>query len=266
MIPDIITWLNDPLNWKGTAFTPGIIDQTWAHVRYSGIALIIALLIAVPLGLFIGHTGRMRWLVSGLNAIRALPTVGLLILFVVIIAPNFHGDTNLGYLIPTEIVLVLLAVPPILAGTYSGVENVSSQVRDAAYGMGMTGSQVLFRVELPNALPLLFSGIRSAALQVIATATIASYVTLGGLGRFIYDGLAQQDYPQMISGGVLVAVLALLTDLILATIQRFTVSRGVSGRFKVDKDAGRDDFGDAARHRPADGLDLALEESEVAKP
>ena len=101
--------------------------------------------------------------------------------------------------------LVLLAIPPILANTYAGVENVDPAVRDAAYGMGMTGPQVLCRVELPNSLPLIFSGSAVATLQVIATATIASYVTLGGLGRFIYDGLAQQDYPQMISGGVLVA-------------------------------------------------------------
>ena len=131
-------------------------------------------------------------------------------LLVVIIAPHFYGRTNAGYLIPTEIVLVLLAVPPILSNTYAGVQNVSPAVRDAAFGMGMTGPQVLSRVELPNALPLIFSGFRSATLQVIATATIASYVTLGGLGRFIYDGLAQQDYPQMISGGLLVAALALV--------------------------------------------------------
>ena len=103
-------------------------------------------------------------------------------------------------------------------------------MRDAAFGMGMTGPQVLFRVELPNALPLIFSGFRSATLQVIATATIAAYVTLGGLGRFIYDGLAQQDYPQMISGGLLVAALALIADLLLALVQRYTVSRGITGR------------------------------------
>ncbi len=110
------------------------------------------------------------------------------------------------------------------------MQNVDPAVRDAAYGMGMTGQQVLFRVEFPNALPLIFSGFRSATLQVIATATIAAYVTLGGLGRFIYDGLAQQDYPQMISGGLLVAALALVSDLLLALAQRYTVSPGITGR------------------------------------
>lgn len=231
MLEKVFIWLNDPLNWTGTAMTPGIIQQTISHLLYSGVALLIAALIGIPAGLLIGHTGKGKWLVGTTNAIRALPTVGLLVLFVVMIAPIFHGATNLGYLIPTEIVLVLLAIPPILAGAYSGVENVDPAVRDAAFGMGMTSKQTLLGVELPNALPLIFSGIRSAALQVIATATIAAYVTLGGLGRFIYDGLAQQDYPQMISGGVLVAVLAMLTDVVFAGVQRFSVSRGVSGRF-----------------------------------
>jgi osmoprotectant transport system permease protein len=113
----------------------------------------------------------------------------------------------------------------------AGVQNVSPAVRDAALGMGMTGSEVLRKVELPCSLPLIFSGFRSATLQVIATATIASYVPLEGLGRFIYDGLAQQDFPQMIGGGVLVAALALFADLLLALIQRYAVSRGISGRF-----------------------------------
>ena len=160
----------------------------------------------------------------------------MLVLLVVIIAPNFYGRTNTGYLIPTEIVLVLLAVPPILSNTYAGVQNVDSGgagrgVRD---GHDRT-ARCWRRVELPNALPLIFSGFRSATLQVIATATIASYVTLGGLGRFIYDGLAQQDYPQMISGGLLVAALALVADLLLALVQRYTVSRGITGRFATKR-------------------------------
>ncbi|UQX88744.1 ABC transporter permease [Jatrophihabitans telluris] len=233
MITNVLHWLNDPGHWHNTRFDTGIASQLTAHIRFSAIALVIALVIALPLGLVIGHTGRATYVVSAANAIRALPTVGVLVLLVVVIAPHFHGRTDTGYVIPTEIVLVLLAIPPILSNTYAGVDNVEPEVRDAAKGMGMTGSQVLLKVELPNSLPLIFSGFRSAALQVIATATIASYVTLGGLGRFIYDGLAQQDYPQMISGGVLVAALALLTDLVLALIQRYVVSRGVTGRFST---------------------------------
>ena len=230
MIGDTFGWLTDAAHWRSTNFDTGIWDQLVAHVGFCALALVVALVLGLPLGLWIGHTGRATWLVSAVNAVRALPTVGVLVLLVVVIAPNFYGRTNAGYLIPTEIVLVLLAVPPILSNAYAGVQNVPPTVRDAAFGMGMTGRQVLGRVELPNALPLIFSGFRSAALQVIATATIASYVTLGGLGRFIYDGLAQQDYPQMISGGLLVAALALTTDLVLALVQRYTVSRGLTGR------------------------------------
>ncbi|ROR89447.1 ABC transporter permease [Nocardioides aurantiacus] len=230
MIGDTFGWLTDAAHWRSTNFDTGIWDQLLAHIGFCAIALVVAVAIGLPLGLWIGHSGKATWLVTVVNAVRALPTVGVLVLLVVVIAPNFYGRTNAGYLIPTEIVLVLLAVPPILSNAYAGVQNVPPAVRDAAFGMGMTGRQVLARVELPNALPLIFSGFRSATLQVIATATIASYVTLGGLGRFIYDGLAQQDYPQMISGGLLVAALALTTDLLLALVQRYTVSRGLTGR------------------------------------
>lgn len=230
MIGDVFSWLTDPAHWQSTNFDIGILTQLVTHLRYSAIALAIALLLSLPAGLWIGHANRATWVVSAANAVRALPSVGLLVLLVVIIAPHFYGRTDTGYVIPTLIVLVLLAVPSILSNTVAGVQNVDPDVRDAAYGMGMTGPQVLFRVELPNALPLIFSGFRSATLQVIATATIASYVTLGGLGRFIYDGLAQQDYPQMISGGLLVAALALSADLLLALLQRYSVSRGITGR------------------------------------
>lgn len=253
MIGDTWKWLTDPAHWQSTRFDTGIAAQIGAHVQYSLIALAIALLIAIPLGLWIGHTGRFTWLISVANSLRALPAVGLIVLLVVIISPHFYGRTSMGFLIPTEIVLIVLAVPPILANTYAGVQNVDPAIRDAAYGMGMIDRQVLFRTEVPIALPLIFSGIRSATLQVIATATIASYVTLGGLGRFIYDGFAQQDYPQMIGGGVLVAALALVADGVLALIQRLVVSRGITQRFAKS--------GTAA----PDGLTGSLEE-ELAAP
>jgi osmoprotectant transport system permease protein len=231
MTTNVFSWLNDPSHWRDTRLMTGIATQLMAHIRYSVTALAIALVIALPLGLYIGHSGRGAWLVTAANALRALPTVGLIVLLTVVIAPHFTGRTDIGYLIPTEIVLILLAIPPIMSNTYAGVQNVPSETRDAAIGMGMTGRQVLRQVELPISLPLIFSGFRSATLQVIATATIASYVTLGGLGSFIYDGLAQQDFPQMVGGGVLVAALALAADLLLASIQRFAVSRGITGRF-----------------------------------
>jgi osmoprotectant transport system permease protein len=231
MIGNVLTWLNDPAHWRDTPYFTGILTQLLDHLRYSVIALAIGAAIALPIGVVVGHTNRATWIVSVVNALRAIPGVGLLILLAVIIAPHFHGRTDLGFLLPTEIVLVVFAVPPILANTYAGVRNVDPAVRDAAKGMGMTGGQVLWKVEVPCSLPLIFSGIRSATLQVIATATIASYLPLlGGLGRFIYDGIHQNDFPQMISGGVLVALLALAADLLLGAVQRYAVSPGISGR------------------------------------
>ncbi|MFI6357224.1 ABC transporter permease [Streptomyces sp. NPDC050743] len=224
----MIRWLNDPLNWTRSG---GILDQLGAHLLYSLIALAIAVVVALPAGLLIGHTGRGRWIISAANAVRALPVVGLLILLYVAVAPHIHSRGSASYLVPTETVLVLLAIPPILSSTYAGVENVDAAVRDAASGMGMRGGQVMRRVEFPNALPLIFSGLRSATLQVIATATVAAYLGLGGLGRFVYDGQASQDHPQRDSGALLVAVLAVAVDLSLALAQRYAVSRGVSGRF-----------------------------------
>lgn len=230
MISGLLDFLTDPIKWTGPRGIPARLGE---HVYFSGVALVLAVLIALPLGLLIGHTGRGVAVVSLMvNSLRALPSFGLLIFFVVLISPHIQGKTNLVYLIPTETVLVLLALPSILGNTVAGVQNVDPAVRDAARGMGMTGPQILFRVEFPNGLPLILSGIRSASLQVIATATIAAYVSLGGLGRYVFTGLAQQDYAQMAAGAVLVAALALLTDLVFALIQRIIVSRGVTGKFR----------------------------------
>jgi osmoprotectant transport system permease protein len=229
MIDGIYTFLTTGANWQGAYGIPARLAE---HIQYSVIALAIALLIALPVGLLIGHTGKGTAVVAMMaNSLRALPTFGLLIFFVVLISPHIHGKGDAAYLIPSEIVLVLLAIPSILSNTFAGVQNVDPAARDAAVGMGMTGSQVLFRVELPCSLPLIMSGVRSATLQVIATATIAAYVSLGGLGRFVFDGQAQQDYPQMASGALLVALLAMLADFLLSLLQRGIVSRGISGRY-----------------------------------
>jgi len=219
---NVIKWLNDPANWQGA---DGVIARLGQQVYYAIIAVAIAVVIAIPLGLVIGHTGRGVVVVAGMaNALRAIPTFGLLIYLVVLISPKIHSRGDLPYLLPTEIVLVLLAIPPILTSTYSGVQNVDLDVRDAAKGMGMTGSQVVRKVELPNALPLVLSGTRSATLQVIATATVAAYVTLGGLGRYLVDGLSQLNdphagYPAMAAGAILVALLAIVADLLFAIAQ-----------------------------------------------
>jgi osmoprotectant transport system permease protein len=227
VINQIIDWLTDPAHWSGTE---GILHRLVQHLEYSAISLVIAALIALPLGMYIGHTGKGTFLIAGIaNSFRALPSLGLLTLIVLVMSGSL--PFSIAYLLPTVIVLVLLASPPILTNTYAGIQNVDAEARDAAYGMGMTGGQVLTQVETPCALPLIISGIRSAALQIIATATVAAYVSLGGLGRFVIDGLAQQDFPQMAAGAVLVAVLALLVDLVLIAVQRFVVSRGLTGRY-----------------------------------
>jgi osmoprotectant transport system permease protein len=157
--------------------------------------------------------------------------------------------------IPSVIVLVLLAVPPILSGTYSGIQGVDPAARDAANGMGMRGSEVLRKVEIPCSLPLMLSGIRSATLQVIATATIAASISLGGLGRYLIDGLSVSDYAEMASGAILVALLALVMDGVLALVQRTAVSPGLTGKFR-----------NTPGNRPVDSTTARGDASETASP
>ncbi len=223
---DVLVWLTDGQNWQGG---DGIWLRTWEHVKYSGLALLVAALIAVPVGLWVGHTGRGRFLAVNITgALRAIPSLGLLFVAIMVIGPSLQGEA--GVLLPTELVLIVLAIPPILAGAYAGVEQVEGAARDAARGMGMRGPEVLWQVELPCALPLIASGLRSAALQVVATATLAATVGLGGLGRFLIDGLAVRDYAQMAGGAILVAALALLVDLLASLLQRVVVSPGLTGK------------------------------------
>jgi osmoprotectant transport system permease protein len=224
MIGSVWGWLTDPANWSGQ---DGVWMRTWEHLLYSGAALLLAAAVAIPLGLFIGHTGRGRLLGVGLaGAMRAIPSLGLLFVAIMLFGDVLPG--NAALFLPTIAVLAILAVPPILAGTYAGVEQVDAAARDAASGMGMRGWQVLWGVEVPCAVPLIASGLRSAALQVVATATLAATVSLGGLGRYLIDGIQQRDYDQMAGGAVLVAVLALLVDLVFAAVQRLVVSPGLA--------------------------------------
>jgi osmoprotectant transport system permease protein len=220
------TWLTTGANWSGSSGVPARLLE---HLWYTFLALAIALVIALPIGAAIGHTGRMTGLVSGLaNALRALPTLGLLILLALWGLGTFKGDIAL--LGPAISVLAILAIPPILSNTYAGIAAVDPATRDAAEGMGMTGREVLTKVELPVALPLIMSGIRSAFLQVVATATIAAVVSLGGFGRYVIDGNSQQNYSMMVAGSLLVAVLAIVGDRILALIGHFLISPGLTGR------------------------------------
>jgi osmoprotectant transport system permease protein len=209
-------WMNDPINWRGG---DGIPARLLEHLGYSLLALLLAALVAFPLGLLIGHTRRGAFIaINASNAARSLPTLG-----VVILAFFAFG---LG-LTPAMVALVVLAIPSILVNTYAGLVAVDADLIDAAQGMGMTETQVLTRVEIPVAMPLILLGFRTAAIQIVSTATIAAVISLGGLGRYIIDGLPRRDYPMVAAGAFLVAVLAVVAELLFVVLQRGLVSPGI---------------------------------------
>jgi osmoprotectant transport system permease protein len=210
-------WLTDSAHWQGA---DGVPQRIVEHLEYTGLAMLFALVIGLPIGALVGHTNRGGFAVVGVaNGLRALPSVGLLTIVVLL--------AGLG-LVPPVAALTVLAIPPVLAGTYAGIRAVDPAVVDAARGVGMREWEILLKVEVPNAMPLIFGGIRSATLQVVATATIAAYVALGGIGRFVIDGLAQLDYAQVMAGAVLVGALAIVIDVILVGVQRLVVSPGLT--------------------------------------
>ncbi|MEY9842448.1 ABC transporter permease [Streptacidiphilus sp. EB103A] len=209
-------FFSDNANWSGA---DGIPTRLWEHVQYSLMALGIAAVIGLPLGLVTGHTGRGgNALALVATAARALPSFGLLVLLTVLM--------GLG-LTPVMVPLVALAVPPMLVTTYEAIRSVDRALVDAARGMGMGPLRVMFQVEVPVALPLILSGIRSSAVQIVSTATIAAYVSFGGLGRYIVDGLYQVDYNKVVGGAVLVALLAVLTLGLFWLAGKVLVSPGV---------------------------------------
>lgn len=202
-------FFTNPTHWSGGASIPVRVGE---HIWYTLVVVALAVILAFPLGALIGHTRRGSWFViNSANGARSLPTLGLLTLLVLLV--------GLGFL-PAVIGLTVLAIPPVLTATYAGVKGADPVVVDAARGMGLSEWQILTRVELPLGFPVILGGIRSAVLQVIATATVAAYIALGGLGRYILDGLAVRDYGQMAAGAILVAGLALVADLIFALISR----------------------------------------------
>jgi osmoprotectant transport system permease protein len=219
VVNEVFTWLTDPAQWSGP---DGIPVRTLQHLWYSLLATAIAAAIALPIGVFIGHTGRGALLAVNLtNLGRAIPSLGIIILMF----------TLVGFgIVPVLVALTALAVPPIVTNSYIGVRSVDRDVREAAEGMGMRGRRVLWQVELPVAMPLIMAGIRTSAVQVVATATLAAFVGLGGLGRYLIDGLSQRDLAQVVGGAILVAVLSLLTELVLGRVQALAVSPGVAGR------------------------------------
>ncbi|WTQ59182.1 ABC transporter permease [Streptomyces sp. NBC_00158] len=204
-------WLADGANWSGEA---GVWHRLGEHVYVSGIALAVACVLALPAGLWLGHLGKGGALAVNLsNAGRAVPVFAVLALFMV------SPLRSAGY-VPTIAALVLFAVPPLLTNAYVGMREVDRSVVEAARGMGMSGGQLFLRVELPLARPLVMTGLRSAAVQVVATATIAAMVGQGGLGRIITAGFNTYNTPQVVAGAVLVALLALVVEGVLVAADR----------------------------------------------
>lgn len=225
----VVEWFTDPLHWEGSFGIPARLVE---HLIMSAISVAIAAAVAFPAGLYIGHRRRFEFLVvSVLNFGRAIPSFGLLFLFVLAFGIGLTYPASLRP--PILFALVLLAIPPILTNTYIGVQTVDADTVEAARGMGMTEWGVLTRLEIPLGAPLILAGIRTAALQVVATATLAAVVAGGGLGRFIVDGFATRDFPQIFGGALLVALLAILTELGFSLVERLVSPRTTSQGRKV---------------------------------
>ena len=232
-----IAWLTDAAQWSGAE---GIPNRIWEHVLISGIPLIAALLVAVPVGLYIGHTGRGALFAVSLGNIgRALPSLGILGIVLPLTLPLTAGtDIPLG-LPPTLVALFALAIPPIVTNAYVGLREIDRDLVEAGRGMGMRESQLLTQVELPLALPVILAGVRTSAVQVVATATLGAVLGIGGLGRYILDGISQNDDGQLVGGALLVALLAIVTELIFAGLQRASVSRGLQPQRRAFELAGQ---------------------------
>ncbi len=199
------------------------------HLQLTIVSVLVAALLALPLGIVLGHLRKGGAIaINVANVGRALPALALLILSVQwfgIAEPT--GILSPVHSIPAFIAMVALAVPPMVANSYVGMAGVDDEVREAARGMGMNGRQVVGRVELPIALPLVMAGVRTAAVAVVATATLAAYVDAGGLGRYIVDGFAVQDNVRVFVGGLLVALLAVIVEVFFSLLERLLVSRGL---------------------------------------
>ena len=225
-----LQWLVDPVNWSGV---DGIPARVWEHVQLSVISLVIATLLSVPVGLWIGHTRRGQfWTVQLANVGRSVPSLAVLSIMFLIAVKEFPS-LAFGFF-PTVVALTLLGIPVILINTYVGIQQVDVDTVEAAKGMGMSGWQVLSRLEVPMATPLIMTGLRLAAVQIVATAGLAALIAGGGLGRYIVDGFALRENDKIVAGAILVAALSLVTDLAFTLLARVA-----SPRLTSDKRRGR---------------------------
>lgn len=218
VLAEAIAWLIAPENYVGEGSIPARVLE---HLWFTAIAVGLAAVIAIPLGYFIGHTGKGRlWVVGTAGAARALPTFGLLLYLVLVMGVSQRESAAI-------LALVLLAIPPLLAGAYAGIDQIDRATLDAATAQGMTQWQLLRRVEIPLSLPLVIGGLRGATLQVVATVTLVAYVGLGGLGFDIIQGIPLRRFDQMVGSALLIVVLALAVDGALAFLARVATPEGV---------------------------------------
>jgi osmoprotectant transport system permease protein len=223
LLAKVAAWFANPATWSGP---DGIPIRLLEHVGISAVSLLIAGAIALPIGLAIGHTGRgASFAINLANLGRAIPSLAA----IGIVVPFTQAlDPELGFsLYPTVIGMVVLAIPPILVNAYTGIAEVDRDLVESGRGMGLREREILGGVEIPVAMPVLFAGIRSAAVQVIATATLGAIYAFGGLGRYIVDGVAQNDNGKLFGGVILVAILALGAEASLSIVQRVLTSPGL---------------------------------------
>jgi osmoprotectant transport system permease protein len=223
LLEQTVRWLTDSAHWAGPN---GISIRLLEHLAMAGSALVLAMAIALPVGLWIGHTGKAATFAINLaNLGRALPSLAVIGIVLPLTAAI---DPQVGFkIVPTLIAMIVLGIPPILVNTHAGIAGVDRDLVEAARGMGFRERQILSAVELPVAVPVIAGGIRSAAVQIVATTTLGAIFGFGGLGRYLVDGIAQNDDGQIFGGVVLVAGLSLLTEAVFAVVQRRLTSPGL---------------------------------------
>ena len=224
LLADTFRWFTDPAHYQGS---DAVQTRVLEHVELSGLALLVAAAIAVPIGLYLGHTGRFAFIAVNIaNIGRAFPSLALLGLAIPVASFLFGLRNGLGFW-PTFLALVPLAIPPMLTNAYVGVRGVDRDVIEAARGMGCSEPGILRRVEIPLALPFVLAGMRTSAVNVVATATLGAIVAGGGLGRYIVDGLGLQEYDRLFAGALLVALLAIIVEVAFGTFERRATSPGL---------------------------------------
>jgi osmoprotectant transport system permease protein len=224
LLGDVVRWFADPAHYQGS---DAVQTRIYEHLAVSGLAVLAGLVIALPIGLYLGHAGRFGFIaVNVANIGRAIPSLAAIALAIPVAATLLGVQNGLGFW-PTFLALIPLAVPPILTNAYVGVRGVDRDVIEAARGMGLSEGGILRRVELPLALPVVLAGIRTAAVNIVATATLGALVAFGGLGRYIVDGLALQEYDRLFAGALLVALLAIAVEVAFGTFERAAVSPGI---------------------------------------